>query len=389
MGLFDKLFPKKHEHINAEQYFKLLTGYTPVFQNWDGKIYESELVRTAIDARARHISKLSVYIEGSAQPKLQTKLRQAPNGFQTWSQFLYRLSTILDAKGTAFILPVYDRYMETCGVTTVLPSKYELVQVDGEPWLKFTFSDGRSTAEELSKVGIMTRFQYDSDLFGSTNGALSSTMKLINLQNQGIEEAVTNSASYRFMAKVNNFAKATDLTNERKRFNEENFGPDADGGGLILFPNTYSEIQQISTKPFTVDAEQMKMIQTNVFNYFGINEKVLQNSATGDELDAFFNGGIEPFAIQGSSVLSKMLFTSSERAHGSEVYLTANRLQYMTVSEKVNLAQQLGDRGMITIDEVRDLFNYPPLPNGAGNKAPIRGEYYFNGEEKQDADQTE
>ena len=33
-------------------------------------------------------------------------------------------------------------------------------------------------------------------------------------------------------------------------------------------------------------------------------------------------------------------------------------------------------RGMM-IDEARELFNMKPLPNGAGQHAPIRGEYYF------------
>ena len=28
-------------------------------------------------------------------------------------------------------------------------------------------------------------------------------------------------------------------------------------------------------------------------------------------------------------------------------------------------------------DEIRRLFNYEPLPDGAGQRAPIRGEYHF------------
>ena len=39
------------------------------------------------------------------------------------------------------------------------------------------------------------------------------------------------------------------------------------------------------------------------------------------------------------------------------------------------MAKELGDRGAILIDEIRELFNYAPLPDGAGQVAPIRGEY--------------
>lgn len=387
MGLFDKLFPKKHEDLKANQYFKLLTGYAPVFTTWDGQLYESELVRSAIDARSRHISKLSIRIDGAAQPKLKTKLSKRPNDFQTWSQLLYRLNTLLDMKNTVFLLPAYDTLGDVVGITTVYTEHWELLDVNGTPWIRFYFNEGRHTAEQLDRVGIMTKYQYKSDLFGESNNALTDTMKLVNIQNQGIEEAVENSATYRFMARVNNFAKAEDLKNERERFNRESFGSGS-GGGIILFPNTYTDIAQINTKPYTVDADQMELIKTNVYNYFGVNEKILQNSAMGDELDAFFNGAIEPFSIQLSEVLTKMLFTPSEQAHGSAVMATANRLQYMPVSQKIAMAQQLGDRGMLLIDEARELFNYPPLPDGLGQTAPIRGEFYMVGE-KGETDESE
>ena len=384
MGMLEKLFPKKHEDIRVGQYFKLLNGYTPAFTSWSGQLYESDRVRAAIDARSRHISKLSVRIDGAAQPKLKTKLSKRPSEYQTWSQFLYRLNTILDMKNTAFIVPTYDRFGEINGITTVYTDRWDLLDVNGEPWVRLYFDYGRSTAEQLRRIGIMTKFQYKNDLFGENNRAMDSTMELISLQNQGIEEAVKSTASYKFMARVNNFAKAEDLVKERDRFNSENFGANA-GSGMILFPNTYSDIAQISVNPYTVDAEQMDKIDRNVFDYFGVNEKILQNSAIGDELDAFFNGAIEPFSIQLSEVLTKMLFTDTEQAHGSVVYATANRLQYMPVAQKIAMAQQLGDRGMIMIDEARELFNYPPLPNGAGQHAPIRGEFYMVDEQSEGA----
>ncbi len=387
MGLLEKIFPKKHEAVPVGGYFKLLNGYTPRFSTWDGQLFESELVRSAIDARSRHISKLEVRIDGSAQPKLKTKLIKQPNDYQTWSQFLYRLNTILDMKNTAFILPVYDKIGEITGITTVYTDRYDVLEVNGSPWIRFYFDHGQHTAEDLKRVGIMTKYQYKSDLFGESNKALNDTLALIAIQKQGITEAVKSSASFRFMAQANNFVKPEDLQKERQRFAE--YGINNNTDGFLLFPNTYTNIQQIQSKPYTVDAEQQKLIQTNVFNYFGVNEAVLQNSALGDQLDAFFNGAIEPFSIQLSEVLTKMLFTSVEQAHGSAVFVTANRLQYMPVAQKISMIATLGDRGYLMIDEGRALFNYPPLPDGAGQHAPIRGEFYMVGEDQQKGDSND
>lgn len=379
MSLFDKIFrpneAKKSQDAlrNANETFLSLRGYSPVFRDWNGKIYESEIVRAAIDARARHISKLKVEISGTAQPSLQKKLKTGPNQWQTWSQFLYRLSTILDVHNTAFVVPVFDVSMVITGYYPVLPISAEIVEYKGEEWLKYKFSHGETAAVELRKCAILTKHQYKQDFFGERNNALDETMKLMHIQNEGIEEAIKNSASYRFIAQVNNFTKTEDLAKERKRFSEENLTKDAEAGGILLFPNTYSNIKQVDAKPYTVDADQMKLILTNVENYFGVNEKVLRNEAEGDQLDAFFNGAIEPFAVQFSESMTRAIFSERERAQGSCLMANANRLQFMSISAKTALAQLMLDRGVMSINEARELFNYAPVEGG--EMRTIRGEY--------------
>ena len=375
MGLLDWLFPKEEEpqKINAYEQFKLLTAYEPVFHNHRGGIYESELVRSAIEAKARHISKLKVEMQGSAQPALKEKLKHAPNEWMTWPQFLARCSTILDCTNNLFIVPVQNRYLETIGFFPVLPNKVKLLEdKKGNLWLRYTFRNNQSGIVEFDRCAYLNKHQYQSDFYGDSNGALDNTMDLISIQEQGIKEAVKNSASYRFMAKVSNFTSPDDLANERQRFSKENLSSEG-GGGLLLFPNTYNEIKQIQTSAYTVDSDQMKLIQTNVYNYFGVNENVIQGKATSEELDAFFNSAIEPFAIALSEAMSRAIYTERERSFGNHVYVNANRLQYMSQTAKVTVARDLGDRGILTINEIRELFNYAPLPNG--DVAYIRGEY--------------
>lgn len=381
MSLLDKIFrpdkaKKSEDALNeARSLFQTLTAYAPVFTNWGGAIYESEIVRAAIDARARHISKLKVETVGTANPSLQTKLAQGPNQWQTWSQFLYRVSTILDITNNCFIVPVFDERMIITGIFPVLPSVCSLVEYKGEIWLRYEFTQGQYAAVEFRKCALLTKHQYQSDFFGDRNTPLKETMQLIHIQNEGIEEGVKNSATFRFMATLNNFSNAEDLKKERERFTETNLSTSSKSGGFLLFPNTYKDIKQIDVKPYSIDADQMKQIRENVFNYFGVSEGVLQNSARAEDLEAFFDGAIEPFAIQFSEAITKMLFSERERAQGSYLIANANRLQYMSTTQKIQMSKELGDRGAILIDEIRELFNYSPLPNGAGQVAPIRGEY--------------
>ena len=380
MSLFDWIFrpdeAKKSQEALKDAYtiFRTLTAYEPRFTNWGGAIYESEIIRSAIDARARHISKLKVELIGSANPSLQSKLRQGPNQWQTWSQFLYRASTILDINNTCFVVPVFDERMIITGVFPVLPTSCSVVEYDNELWLRYRFSSGQIGTVEFRKCAVMTKHQYRSDFFGDHNNALNETMKLIHIQNEGIEEAVKNTSTFRFMAQLANFAKPEDLALERKRFTRENLATESESGGFLLFPNTYKDIKQIDVKPYTVDAEQMKAIRENVYNYFGVNEDVLQNKAFGDAWSAFYEGAIEPFSIQFSEAMSKALFSERERAQGSQLIATANRLQYMSNNDKLNVSSQLLDRGIFSINDVREIWNLPPVEGG--DARIIRGEYY-------------
>lgn len=380
MSLFDRIFrpdkAKKSDEAlnNARTLFQTLTAYQPVFTSWGGAIYESEIVRSAIDARARHISKLKIELIGSANPSLQSKLRQGPNQWQTWSQFLYRASTILDVTNNCFIVPVFDERMIITGLFPVLPSMCTLVEYDGEIWIRYQFANGLVGAVEFRKCAILTKHQYKDDFFGSSNTPLHDTMQLIHIQNQGIEEAVKNTSTFRFMAQLSNFAKPDDLAKERERFTAENLSTESSAGGFLLFPNTYKDIKQVDVKPYTVDADQMEQIRQNVYNYFGVNEDVLQNKAYGDAWSAFYEGAVEPFAIQFSEAVTKALFSERERAQGSELMATSNRLQYMSNADKLNVSSQLLDRGIFSINDVRDIWNLPHVEGG--DERIIRGEYY-------------
>ena len=385
MGLFDRLFG--HAPTPAGKYqtvFTELNGYTPTFTTWNGELYESELVRAAINTLAIHISKLNVEVIGSAQPPLQNKLKHAPNEFQTWPQFLSRAATIYYMTNNVFFTPLLNQYGEMTGIFTPLPQRCSIVQYGKEPYLRYEFSNGTTASMELSKCGVMQRMQYKDDFFGESNRALDPTMELISMQNQGIEEGVKSAATYRFYGTISNFTKAEDLAKERQRFTEENFSKESKGGGLLLFPNTYKDIKQIDVKPWVVDAEQMRIIKDNVYQYFGVNEKILTNSFDSEIWAAFYEGAVEPWAILFSEVLTKMLFTLREQSTGNLVMASANRLQYMSNSDKLKVSAQMADRGLMTRNEIREIWNLAPLPEPLGSQIPARGEYYNVNEEAQD-----
>ena len=371
MGAFDFLFKKPKERQQVDGYFQMLNGYTPIFTTHDGGVYEMELTRACIHAFANHCSKLQPNIQGADQRGIKMMLESKPNPFMTSAQFVYKVATIYETRNTCIIVPLLDKFDRLCGYYPVNPQQTEVVQVGGEPWLRFTFHDGKKMAIELSRCGVVNKYLYNSDIVGESNRALQSTLQLIHTQNEGITEGIKNSASIRFMARLSNFAKDADRKNKRKTWVEENLG--ADAGGLALFDSAFDNIQQIQSTAKIVDPEQMALIQTRVLNYFGCNEEVLQNKTVGDAWSAYYEGKIEPFAIQLSQAMTMMTFNQNERTRKNAIVWSANRLQYMTNTDKLNVSSQMFDRGLMSLNDIMDIWNLPHVEDG--DKRYIRKEY--------------
>ena len=379
MGMLEKIFGRKEQPaaLQNAKTFRMLEGYTPAFTTWRGSDYESELIRACLAAWGRHAAKLKPNVKGSAAQEMQNRLKVRPNAFQEWTKFLYQTAVVLGARNNSFLVKTRDEYGNPTGIINVIPETWELVEYQGEPWIRFTLANNKRRAERLSETGILTRYQYKNELFGENNEALKPLLDLIAIQRQGIEEGIRNGASYRFYAQSDNWASDEDLGEEMTRFNKVTFGNKKNAGGVLLLPNTYTNIQPIKAESYKVDAEQEKLIKENVFDFFAVNEDILQNKAFGDAWLAFYEGFVEWYALQLGEVISGMIYTDRERgAYENQVFFTSNRLQYMSNADKLNAVTQLGDRGLATRNELREILNLEPLPEEIGNQIPARGEYY-------------
>lgn len=372
-GLFESIFKKQKIEKHVMNYFKSLTAYNPAFTSFEGGVYEMELTRAAIHSFANQVSKLKPEINGASYKNLERKLQTQPNPFMDTSKFLYRLATIYSVNNTAFIAPIFADDLDTIvGYYPLLPDMCEVMELDGVSYLRYRFGTGEVAAVEFSRAGIITQFQYEDDFFGEDNRALTPTMQLIHTQNQGIVEGVKNSAAIRFLAKLASTIRPEDLEKERERFVKSNLST-SNNGGVMIIDGKYASVEKIDSSQFIVDPQQMQLIQENVYSYFGVNAAILQNKFTEDEWNAFYEGKIEPFAIQASLALTNMTFTDHEKAFGNEIILTANRLQYASNATKLNIVTQLFDRGFITHNEGLEIFNMAPIEDG--DKHYIRKEY--------------
>ncbi|MBF1161912.1 MAG: phage portal protein [[Eubacterium] sulci] len=373
MGFLNKWFGKKGDKTESliRDYFKMINGYTPSFSSFEGSVYEMDLTRSAIHTIATHTSKLNMEVKGSANTNLGRRLQTKANEIQDTSKYLYRLATILQVTNNALIIPTYNEITQNInGFYPLLADNGKVVEYENELYLVYTFL-GKRHAKPISEIGIMNQFQFKDELFGGSNHSMKPTLNLLHYQNQGMIEAIKSGASIRFMAQLMNIINDDDMEAERNKFAKQNLADNPTG--VMLFDSKYKEVKQVTSNPVMIDDKQMQQIKENVYAHFGVNDKILQNSFNSEEWAAFYEGKIEPFAIQASLVHSNLAFTERELANDNFIMLTANRLQYLSPAEKLSTVTQLFDRGFITHNQGREIYNMAPIDGG--DKYYIRKEY--------------
>lgn len=371
MGFLDKIIRRPHNEVQSGKGFQTFTETTPIFTQYSGRIYEQELTRAAIERFATACSKLKPEIVGSANRAIVSAVNTQPNEFMTWSTFLKRLGAIFDIDGTAFVVAVLSPDGErTEGYFPLSCEVAEIVEYHGKPWVIFNFATGERSAIELEHVAILTKFQYSSDLLGEVN-CLGQTMNLIHAQNEAQTAAIKNGARIRFIGSLTGQVREEDMKKKRERFIKDNLTAD-NANGLMLYDQTFDSIKQIEPQSYVISDSEMQRIEDNVCTYFGISKPILQNNFTEEQWDAWYEGRVEPFAIALSEGLTALSFTKREQLT-NRITFSSNRLEYASSASKRNMVRDMVDRGIMTINEGREILQLPPLEDG--DTRIIRGEY--------------
>ncbi|NOK23893.1 phage portal protein, partial [Corallococcus carmarthensis] len=344
-SLFQMIFgsrPKQESQIQTQ--LRMLNGYAPVFTAFSGDAYDSDVVRSAVDAIARNAAKLKAKhvrrVGGRVQEtgsEIERLLSQRPNPYMDAYTFLYKVVTQLYLQNNAFVFVDIDRVARKVrGFYPLNAVTVEFLEYQGGIYAKFHFMGGQQVVLPYEDLIHLRRFFYKNDLYGeSSDRALNPTLQLIRTTDEGIANAVKASAFLRGILKFTQMLKPEDMKKQRDMFVKDYL--DITNNGGVAATDSKADYVELKNDPKIIGDRQMKVIQEKVYNYFGVNEKIIRSSYTEDEWNAFYESTIEPLAIQMSLEFTSKLFTDGERRSGNEIIFEANRLQYASMTTKLNL----------------------------------------------------
>lgn len=362
MGIFQNLFKSvKNDQNKTYTQFQEIGTYKSYFGSFGNNIYMSDDVRSCIRALSEHTSK--------ANPRCTDKnvynlLSLRPNKFMNGKDFLAKTRNLLEIYNTAFIFIDRDQRGQTVALYPIPYQTFEAVQYKGDLFVQFQFAGTgvQKLTVPWADLAVLRKDYLMSDIAGESNAPLLGTLEIQRTLDQGLQNAVKSTSNLRGILKSTKGMLSPEVLKEQK----DNFVRDymnIDNSGGIASLDATQEFKEINIKPTTASAEEQKAYTDRVYRYFGVNEKIIKSNYTESDYDAFYESRIEPFLVALSLELTYKIFTERERAFGNEVWYESNRLQFASAKTKISMVA-LVDRGLMTPNEYRALFNMSPYDGG-------------------------
>lgn len=374
-SLFNLIFGKKSDNQQniTQTQFQLLSGWDTQFSTLPEGTYNSKVARQVIDRIATHCAKLvPKHIQGNITNNIKGNinflLSNQPNPLMNTFDFIYRIISLLYTDCNAFVYIAKDRTGFITGFYPVLATTYEILQgADGTMLLQFDFVNGQTYTIPYLELIHLRLFYNRNDVFGMSNRILQTDLNTADTVSQGIDKAIKTTSNLKGILQYeNSMLKNKDLVKTKDDFVKDFLNMDNEGGIAAL--DAKATFKEVNLKPITLDNEQLKQVNYNIFDYFGVSEKIVDNSFTEEEWNAFYEGIIEARAIQMSYAFTNKIFKRQSIKDGHKIVFTANRLQYSTLTNKISLIKEAGALGLLTKDEAREIIELPQLGGEEGAK---------------------
>ncbi len=369
------LFSKFKNQSQAVTKYKMVVEQGNGFYAWNGKVYQSDIVRACIRPKVKAIGKLvakhlrNEYDKTTGKTNLVVNpepymrfLLEEPNEYMTMQKMLEKVTTQLCLNNNAFILIMRDENGYPTELYPIPASQAEVKYINNEMYIKFYFNNGKAYTFPYSDLIHLRQDFNSNDVFGdSIIQALTPLMEVVTTTDQGIVNAIKNSSVIRWLLKFTSSLRPEDLKKQAQEFSA-NFLEVQNGTGVAAIDSKV-DATQVTPKDYVPNSAQMEKTVQRIYSLFNTNEKIVQSKYTEDEYTAYYEAEIEPIVIELSGEFTRKLFTRKERSYGNKIVFTTFNLATASMQTKLQLVQ-LFDRGILNANEIREVFNLADIPTG-------------------------
>lgn len=362
-------------NVAMQSAFKMITEQGNGYYAWNGKLFDSDVIRACIRPYAKSIGKLKAkHIRNfngsiSVNPDVYMRfLLEEPNPLMSGQVMQEKVATQLALNNNAFVLIVRDDNGIPIQLYPIPAAGVEAKYLDTNLYLKFYFLNGNTLMFPYTEI-IHLRNDFNSnDIFGeSPELPLKQIMDVLTTTDQGIVNAIKNSGAVRWLLKYTTPMRPEDLKKNVQEFVDNYLSISSKTFGAAG-ADAKADVTRIEPKDYVPNALQMDSTKKRIYEFFNTNEKIVNSTYSENEWNSYFESVIEPVSLQLSNEYTRKLFNRRERGFGNSIYFDGYNLQCASLSTKLSLVSMV-DRGALLVNEWRATFNLPPVPGG---DEPIR-----------------
>lgn len=349
---------------------KLMADNGGGYYSWNGKIYQSDIVRSAIrpkiraigKAVAKHVRKNVEEITINPEPYMRFLLEE-PNPYMTGQQMQEKLATHLELNNNAFAYINRDPNGLPIEIYPITAIASEAVIKGGTLYLRFNLLNGKEITFKYDDIIHLRKDFNESDVFGDSNAeSLTPLMEIVNTTDQGIVKAIRNSGIIKWLLKFHQTLRPEDLKDAAKRFVDDYLSIESESIGVAATDGK-AEATQVEPKDYVPNEKQMDRTTQRIYAFFNTNEKIVQASYNENEWISYYETSVEPDIIQLSNEYTRKLFSRRERGFGNKIIFESSNLTFASMDTKLRLVDYV-DRAILTPNEVREILGRPPYEGG-------------------------
>lgn len=382
MGLFSyvkNILPSSKKNM----YGAWLANSQPIFTSFGKDIYLSDFVNNAIDRVASEISKIDIKSIVGREDLLQiqnddiTRLfRFKPNPLQTTSDFLSNVEWLRRKNNNAFIYPQYEiikikdgrEFKRYLAFYPLNPQSIEIGVNNGEAWeIKMYFEDGTSYILPYKDLihlkwrrGANTVIGGGDDYGQPNDHDIIRTIDALDKTIQGLPKSIEASLQIKGVYAAKTLADQNKLNKIRDEF-EEHITISKSG---MIATDLAGEFTPVRITPPNIDETTLKFLKSVIQERYGVSAAILSGDYNGAQHEAFYQTVIEDFIVQFEQAMTACLFSQRELDVGHRVKCYYNKVMYMATSDKIQLANLAKETGIMTLNQINEMFGIGPFANG-------------------------
>lgn len=375
-SLFKQIFGIEKQKPSSKQRLQMLNNFNPVFTTTN-RIDQSSIVKACVNTIATHVSKFEMVHRQygtdtvrEVNGDINFLLRHRPNPVNSPSQFLFKIAWEWAMYNNAFVYIQRDKDGYIKGFYPINATRYELLQdaSGNTTFLRFVFAANNQTYELPYDELIHIRRMYgNNDIFGEDNSSFKSAVEANDTATQGISNAIKATAGLRgIITFTNSILKDSDMKKFKDKFVDDYLSLENESGIAVM--DQKAEFTPLKMDPITLSNTQLQYLADNVYKYYGLNASIVNSDYSDTQWSAFYESVLEPLAIQLEQEFTYKVFNDKAIREGNRIVFVVERIKYNKTTTKISLISQLGQLGILTVDECRAILDMAPFGGEQGAK---------------------